>query len=87
MRRVHSHVIHRAAAALVGAVVLTACAGNVNSGALGGGTAVQAPVAPSGQAAVQNDDGEYSGTATDSTFGNGSVSASLAQDGTSSEDR
>ena len=62
MRRAHSHAIHRAAAALAGAVVLTACAGNVNSGALGGGTALQAPVASSAQAAIHNLAGQYSGT-------------------------
>ncbi|MGA8535573.1 MAG: hypothetical protein WB615_15805 [Candidatus Tumulicola sp.] len=75
MRRIHSHTI---AAALAGALVLTACAGNANSGALGGG-AQQAPVAPFGQAAIINDAGQYSGTTTDTTFGNGSASASLAQ--------
>jgi hypothetical protein len=80
MRRVRSHVIHRAAAALIGAVVLTACAGNTNSGTPGGGTAPQTPVAPFGQAAIRNVSGQYSGTITDSTFGTGSASASLAQD-------
>jgi hypothetical protein len=80
MRRAHSHAIARIAAALASAVVLSACAGNVNSDALGSGTALQAPVAPFGQAAIQNDAGQYGGTTKDSTFGNGTATASLAQD-------
>ena len=76
MRRANSHAF---AAALLGALVLSACAGNTNTGTPGGGTAPQAPVAPLGQATIRNVSGQYSGTITDNTFGTGSASASLAQ--------
>ncbi len=79
MRRAHSHVVHGVAALLLGALALTACAGNTNSGTPAEGAAPQTPVAPFGQAAIRNVSGEYNGTITDSVFGTGSASASLAQ--------
>jgi hypothetical protein len=70
--------LHAVAAVLLGALALTACAGNTNSATPGGGTAPQVP-ASIGQAVVRNVSGQYSGTITDSTFGTGSASATLAQ--------
>ena len=76
MRRAHLHAV---AAVLLGALALTACAGNTNSATPGGATAPQVP-ASIGQAAIRNVSGLYNGTITDNTFGTGSASASLAQD-------
>jgi hypothetical protein len=57
-------------------VALAACAANSDSGVPGGTAAARPAVVPQ---VIFNDAGEYDGSIQDSTFGNGSASASLAQ--------
>jgi hypothetical protein len=78
MRRAYSHAIYGVFAALASTVVLTACAGNLNSGApVGAGPQA---AASTGKGVIQNDAGQYSGTVTDTVLGTGTGDASLAQD-------
>lgn len=60
------------------AFVFAGCAG-ATTGAIGGSSAPNV-AAPQGQATILNDSGQFSGTAKDSVLGQGSASASLAQD-------